>query len=331
MGGAVVSGVIEANAIVAGLELPPWLVGLGPLGSAIIGGVVVAVANHLFTSRRERGAWLRQLQVKANQEFYAAAQDFMAYTVHGSSNHPLTGDDALEGSYGDEIARRRTVLNQRGLDLLPVAPDSILAVAKIATGVLPKLAYLAVPLTGTQQLEPAMTQSQGAIETMARVLEWVGAVMRDDVGLVGWRQHGSIKDYREQLSSMEVRCPIDEDGAPDPYSVLQDWRVHPIAGGEMPASLGGYRVNELNLEGEVPPGLQPQACAVKFRGQPWQLGVLREIPEPVAAELFRDAIRLITGHIHGYGMRHVPKFIQPVAPDQSKGVAFVWSGVTVGT
>jgi hypothetical protein len=261
------------TATVSTVPLPELLTELGPLGlSGAIGGGIVAVANHLFTSRRERGAWLRGLQIKTNQEFYAAAQELLAYVVHGSADQPLTPDDATEGSYGDEIAKRRTVLNQRGLDLLPVAQESTLAVAKIATRVLPKLAYLAVPLTAMGPA-PAMKQSQDAIETMGRVLEWVGAVMRDDVGLVDWRLRGAVSRYRKQLASMEVRCPIDVDGSPDLLTILRDWRVRSVTGGDdIPASLDGYRLNDLSVGGAVPEGLQPQACAVKYRGHPWQLG-----------------------------------------------------------
>lgn len=36
---------------------------------------MVAALNHLLTARRERGKWLRELQVKANQDFYQAMQD----------------------------------------------------------------------------------------------------------------------------------------------------------------------------------------------------------------------------------------------------------------
>jgi len=64
----------------------------------------------------------------------------MAYVVHGSADQPLTPADANEGSYGDEITKRRTVLNQRALDLIPVAQETTLDVAKVATRVLPKLA-----------------------------------------------------------------------------------------------------------------------------------------------------------------------------------------------
>ena len=47
------------TATVSAVPLPELLIELGPLGlSGAIGGGIVAVANHLFTSRRERGAWL---------------------------------------------------------------------------------------------------------------------------------------------------------------------------------------------------------------------------------------------------------------------------------
>jgi hypothetical protein len=97
--------------------------------SGLVGGLVVAVANHLFTNRRERGKWLRELQVKANQEFYSAAQAFMEYVIDGYCEHPLTPDGAIEGRDADEIAKRRTTFNRKGLDLIPVARESTLKVA----------------------------------------------------------------------------------------------------------------------------------------------------------------------------------------------------------
>jgi hypothetical protein len=182
------------------------------------------------------------------------------------------------------------------------------------------------------QHQTALSQSQEAIETMGKVLERVGAVMRNDVGLVGWRQRRSVSSCREQLATLEVRCQIDDDRPPDLYTILRDWRVLSVTGGdEIPPSLDGYRVNEFSVGREVSNGLAPQACAVKYRDNPWQLGVSRTLPEPVAVEIFQDAIRLITGHIHGFSVKHDPRPIQPQAPDGSKGVAFLWSGVAADT
>jgi hypothetical protein len=96
-----VSGLSNGSAVL-GVGLPQWLIDLGPLGlSAIIGGTVVAALNHLLTARRERGKWLRELQVKANQDFFRAMQNVIdlvgqhvSRAIHYNDDRELPGHAA---------------------------------------------------------------------------------------------------------------------------------------------------------------------------------------------------------------------------------------------
>ena len=85
------------TATVSAVPLPELLIELGPLGlSGAIGGGIVAVANHLFTSRRERGAWLevgrsqRAGMMKICYRAYRAAVRSSYGQVKSSSNDLVT-------------------------------------------------------------------------------------------------------------------------------------------------------------------------------------------------------------------------------------------------
>jgi hypothetical protein len=311
------SGVVDAADKSAGLN---WQA----VASGLIGGLVVAVANHLFTSRRERGKWLRELQVKANQEFFSAAQAFIDYVIDGNVERPLTPLGAVEGSGADEISKLRTAFNRKGLDLIPVARESTLEVARKATRLLPRLAYLAVPLTKTHHQAAELQRSQ-AITQMSAVLENVGAVMRDEVGLIGWRQRHAVKNARQSIEDMVIECDVDTD---DPLTTLRNWGVRALVGTDVPGSLDGYRLASLPVS-TTDDGDEPQGFAAKYRDHFWQFGMLKGLPPAVEAELLADAIRVITGHIHGYDMKHGPEVTQPVGGQGIPGVAFVWRRIPV--
>ena len=213
------SGAVAVAEKSSGLDWPTIISGL-------VGGLVVAVANHLFTNRRERGKWLRELQVKANQEFYSASQAFMDYVIDGYSEHPLTPDGAVEGSDGDEIAKRRTTFNRKGLDLIPVAREGTLEVARKATRLFPRLAYLAVPLSKSHH-QAAEFQRGEAIKQLSALLENIGVVMRDEVGLIGWRRRSEVRKARQAIDSMEIECDVDTD---DPMITLRAWAVRSATG-----------------------------------------------------------------------------------------------------
>jgi hypothetical protein len=77
-----------ADAAVSG---PNWWTLIG----GAVGGLIVAAATHFFTRSRERGAWLRQLQVEANRDLYSSAQDLMTFITTANpkrSDQPLAWD-----------------------------------------------------------------------------------------------------------------------------------------------------------------------------------------------------------------------------------------------
>lgn len=83
MGGSAVVGVSKGSAALS-FAIPAWLNDIGSLGlSAIIGGTVVAAVNHFLTNRRERGAWLREQQVRVHAQFAKALAEMADYVAEG--------------------------------------------------------------------------------------------------------------------------------------------------------------------------------------------------------------------------------------------------------
>jgi hypothetical protein len=115
----------------------------------------------------------------------------------------------------------------------------------------------------------------------------------------------AVMDLAATVGEPHLPCKVDGDEPPpDLVTILRDWQVH-LLDGLIPTSLEQYRVDK--FDGEFPNGIQPQACAVKFRRQPWRLGVLRTLSGDIEVEVLIDTVRLITGHIHGFGLKYKPQ------------------------
>ncbi len=168
----------------AASDLPSWLLDLGPLGlSAIIGGVVVAAVNHFLTRRRERGAWLRQLQVEASEKFRAKAASPNNHVAGGPVDKAIQTphfeglDTAIEGiqpliqALVDEFQEMTLIAEQR----------TLLLAAKVMH-ILPKLAWQAAILRGTN-CEASRKQRDTALTAMVALNLDMSAVMRADIGL----------------------------------------------------------------------------------------------------------------------------------------------------
>ncbi|WP_264062454.1 hypothetical protein [Mycolicibacterium hippocampi] len=293
--------------------MPAWVDQLAPLGiTGLVSGLVVAIATHLLTVRRGRDEWLRELQIKANREFYGSAQDLMTYVVDGRLLQPIIPPGTQLGAVPDEIAKRRTGLNQKALELLTVGQERTVKVAGTATRILPRFAYLAVPLPGTEH-SAALAQRNQAIAMMSQLLEQLGAVLRGDVGLLRRRQRRALDQTCDLFNSIKVECEVDDPRfkeSPDLLKIFGDWQVRPLSGADPPADIEQYRLDTLQTYIDTPDDRHAiQAVAVKAGDEPWRLGIVRSLPVVVDFEILKDAIRLITGHIHGFDCKFSPKLI----------------------
>lgn len=91
-------------------------------------------------------AWLRELQVNANREFYGAARDIVTYVVTGHADEPLIDPNPPPRGAPDAIAKRATNLTEKHLAMLPVCEQRTADMATVVVNTLPCLAYQAVPL-----------------------------------------------------------------------------------------------------------------------------------------------------------------------------------------
>jgi hypothetical protein len=324
MGGAVVSGVAEGSAIVDASGLPSWVATLGTLGtSALIGGVVVAVVNHYFTTRRERGAWLRELQIEASREFYAAAQDIVKYTVTDNAAEPLVDPNPPPGGAPDAIAKRAVVLTQKHMALIPVAEQRTVDMGTVVVNTLPCLAYQAVPLPGTAHLA-ALLQRDEALTEIAHLMVDLTMVIRQDVGLSGWRERWQARRERKHATySAMTASVVDRPGKhPAPAKLLWSWEVADLEGKGIPDDLAGYHVDQIPMT--HPKGFVPQACAHKRVDGNWRFGMMPGLAAETEEQILEDVVRLITGHHNAFPLRHSGHWL--ALPDGGRG--YVWPRAT---
>ncbi len=334
-------------------DLPSWLVELGPLGlSAIIGGVVVAAVNHFLTRRRERGAWLRELQVEASEKFRAKAAALNNHVAGGAVDKAIQAphfeglDTAIEGiqplieALVDECQEMTLIAERR----------TVLLAAKVMH-IFPKLAWQAAILPGTN-CEAARKQRETAITAMAALNLDMSAVMRADIGLEDirppqsprpncWRRIGNrlraltsrkSLDHLLRYTSMYEPLgfsPVDRGIAGvKPLDVLQSWQVRRLQTDVIPNNTEGYRMDQImqavpHASGAITQILTCNGMLAKKANGPWSFGVVRYQSPSAEAAIVKDAVRLVTGHRHAFSTSNLDGWL-----DADDSIVYRW-GTTI--
>jgi hypothetical protein len=311
------------------MSAPVWLTQLGALG---VGGAAGSIGGALVTQWqtrvRERGSWLRELQVEANREFYAAARDIMTYVVTGSAKEPLIDPDAPPGGAPDAIAKRSTELTEKQLAMLPVCEQRTADMATVVAEILPCLAYQAVPLPGTSSLA-ALDQRKLAIMAMSLLMVDLTGIMRQDVGLSGWRARRQFKKQRQKsqpvYDAMRVSI-VDRPQSPSAIGrLLWAWQVQNLPGNTIPEDVSGYYVDQSEIPlRNHPRGYMVQACAIKPPDTCWRFGLVRGLPPNVEFNIVEDIVRLVTGHHNAFKPMHAGQWL----PFPGGGRAYLWPAPT---
>lgn len=291
---------------------PNWWTLIG----GAVGGVLVAAATHYFTRSRERGAWLRELQVEANRDLYSSAQELMTFVTTANpdrSAHPLGWDP---GRLSELIA----ALNHSILKTMQVGEADTLTVSSALVRAFPPLAYQALPLPGTAHIA-GMEQREAAIQGMSAMLAEVAAVMRQDIGLLSRKERRELKKRRAAPSYLPLLVsPADRPGA-HLGQLLWNWEVLTVDGSGVPDSIAGYEVDEIDMK--APAGYVAQGCLFKSAKGHWQFGIRRDLNPGIKNNVTADALRLITGHIQAFKPLHKPKSVNPMTHE----IAFAWFDV----
>lgn len=304
------SRVLQAAGEAAAAAGPDWWT----LAAGLLGGVVVAVANHLFTRRRERDKWLRELQAKANQEMYDALEATVRFLAHGTSGAALVygKEDELDDlrsemddlilAFGNKWTALSVVAEQKTRDVADALMESV-----------PDLARLAIPLQGAVN-RASKNQTAAAADALAGLAAHLILQMRDEMGLIPWWRWKIHRELRKKsaLKHAASRCKpqvdLTEDdepgGGPSPFEALEWWQVMPLESDTVPKESKGYRTtfvpttkvkhgDELWELGPLP---EVQAVLLKDGRIPWRFGLADGLPAAVEEKLMADASRIVNGH-----------------------------------
>ncbi|UNB98349.1 hypothetical protein H5U98_22765 [Mycolicibacterium boenickei] len=299
---------------------------VGAVAALGVGAIAAAVITAVATNRRERGAWLRELQINANRDFYAAAQDIVTYVVTGSADEPLIDPNAPPSGAPDAIAIRATNLTQRHLEMMPVSEQRTVDLATTVVQALPCLAYQGVPLPGAATIA-ALSQRRLAIGAMTLLMVDLTGVMRQDVGLSGWRERRQFtkqKKSSQPVYAAMILSIVDRPHPPEDLGkLLWEWQVQDLSASTVPDTIAGYYVEAKRIPLKHPKGFEPQACAQKPRDGSWRFAIVRGLPTAVESEIIKDMVRLVTGHHNAFRPKHTGQWLS--LPDGGRG--YVWPSV----
>lgn len=311
---------------------------------AALAAIVAPTIGAIVTSRTQRGAWLRELQIKAGQDFHSDLEDLLAF-VSGPVNVALqTGQDdqlaLMSSTKLDEMLRSLVNTYQR---LLHVGKRKTVDIADVIHSHIAVYARLAVPLPGAinRASQDQRTVAQKAIaDAMVHLL----FAMRQEAGLISWRQRKLRREVHEQRKAwmtryeQEAKSQVDRGGRlPSLVELLRSWQVMPLRSNSLPADIRGYEVDSARLgRGQwylhgtervvmlwVPLDMAAQAVAVKPGVEPWRFGIAQGLPVRVQGKIYRDAVRLITGHARAFQMTE-----NPLSQRFENGdFAWIWFGV----
>lgn len=317
---------IDGNSTPGSDQIPQWLVTLGPLGlSAIVGGVVVAAVTHFLTIRRERGKWLREQQVAANQQFYSAASAVIDHIGHDVLKELHFGREDKLPQLSEQLAQLNVKLGNKWAELMVVAEKRTKETADAIMETLPDLALLAIPLPGAVN-RASRNQTNAMLDTMLGLAAHMLLVMRTEVGLSNWWKLSTryeIMFRKEALKKARIRTKLaldltEEDepgGAPTPFQLLEFWEVKPLLANETPDSASGFYANNEPYQllaadgGQTIPFPLPgsQGVLVKFSAEPWRFALADGLPDTQADKIMSDACRIITGNTTVFPYKYKPQ------------------------
>jgi hypothetical protein len=156
-----------------------------------IGSITAAVITAFATSRRERGAWLREFQIAANQEFHASVEalvNFLEGPATCALELPVIGKETELAtriySLTSDIDDLVSTIGSKYQRLVSLGSQSTVDFANILFRHIDTYARLAVPPPGECN-EASVEQRKIALEAIAAVVEHLLYVMRRDMRLVG--------------------------------------------------------------------------------------------------------------------------------------------------
>ncbi len=309
---------------------------------AAFAAIVAPTIGAIVTSRAQRGAWLRELQIRAGQEFHSDLEDLLAF-VSGAVNVALQtgqGNSLAQMSSTDLDVLLRSLVNtyQR---LLHVGQKKTVDVADAIQTHIRVYARLAVPLPGAIN-RASRDQRTVALEAISGAMVHLLFAMRQEAGLISWRQRKQRQEVRKTRKAWltryeeEAKSQVDRGGSlPNLVELLRTWQVMPLRSNELPADIRGYEVDSAQLglgqwylhgtehvEMWVPSDMEVQAVAVKPGVEPWRFGITRGLPVRVQGKIYRDAVRLITGHARAFQTVE-----NPLSQTFEGDYAWIWSGV----
>ena len=298
------------------------------LAAGLLGGLVVAVANHLFTRSREHGAWLKKLQIDANRDFYASAQAVLTHVTVGHFDQPAAQPSMTGRQETSEITRLTDEMGHKAMNLLQVGEESTVDMVGTVSQLLPPLAYQATPLSRTNHAA-GLQQRKEAMTAMGALMEHLALVMRKDIGLLGWRKRLKLRRSRKDACyHLQALSPVDRPNAQlDLTRFLSDWEIRPLKNDEIPTDIESYHVDQVLVNQILvkrPEGFSPQALALKVTGEPWRLGLARALPQEVQDEILRDVVRVVAGHQKAFDPKSSYAEHSLSVPD---GSAYVWANL----
>lgn len=339
----------EANPPTTGLtSFQLWTLVIAAVAAVGIGSITAAIWTAFTTGRRERGAWLRELQINANQDFYASVEAISIYVLVG----PI--EQALRSRQFDELAAAADGLGDLALTLtskyqriIHVGVAKTVDTAHIAYALIPTLALQALPLPGAVN-GPALRQRAAAGKSISELATHLLLVMRRDMGLMPWSEwrewkvrYHLFKNRKLTAQQEQAKSPVDrsdyvheEYDRVDQLSItLENWEVRRLSGDSSHTSpaedtyridgpmtyvdpSGGSTLNFDRIDGKH----HPQALLVKPRLDHWRLGVARGLPTEVEVPLLKDVMRLVSGH----GKAFEPE-LDPYSQNLAESHLWMWT------
>jgi hypothetical protein len=307
------SGTAVAEAASSG---PDWWT----LAAGLIGGLVVAVANHFFTRRREWSKWLSERRIEANREFHNAALALAHKTRDGVSEEARLA--AVES-----VPKLDSDLVQKYQALMLVGDASTVSMAKDASEHLKSLAYQALPLPFIDHAA-AMDQREHALVAMDNLMYALAYTMRIGAGFSNRKERKQFSIERERTYTRQLLSPVDRgEPKPDFLKFLQDWQVLSIEHHIIGSHLDDYRFGSPIGDDEGGHGHFFVATLRKADEGPWMFNMCYGNGLAREQQILEDVVRIVTGNVHAFRPKYARRY--QAADDDYDNVsyshAFGWS------
>lgn len=255
-----------------------WTLIIAAVAALGLGAIVGAVITALATSRRERGAWIREKQMDANLEYYAAVEALHHLVLASPDTIAMQArEDALVlkselertapaqqvvnvADQGKKIAQTYAQVLKSLTDLqqlirelrskyqrlMTVGELRTVGAARLISEALPSLCSQAIVLPGATG-SAASQQRVAAEKSIHELAEHLLLVIRRDMGLMPWRElrrrFDLYKNRKLTTSREQAKSPVDRQGAAsDLVELLRKWEVLSVAKGNdvVPKTIDGY-------------------------------------------------------------------------------------------